>query len=329
MKSNYSTKIKTMKLVLLIGFLLMGLKFFAYYLTQSNAILTDAVESIVNVLAGSFALYSLYYSSQPKDFDHPYGHGKIEFFSTGVEGGMVTVAGLVMLIKGIYSFYTPYQLENIPIGLFISFFSGFINFLLAKLLIKKGNAFNSATLVADGKHLLTDTWSSIGLLIGLGIIYFTNLIWIDYLITIILGIFIIYTGLKLIKEAVSNLLDKTDFVKIEQLISIINLKRKKNWIDIHNLRALKYGSLVHIDCHLTLPFYYSLEESHQEVAELAKFVTSDLNYEIEFFIHSDPCLPTSCSICQISECVQRKNKFIKRVDWKLENVLPDSKHFIS
>ncbi len=319
-------KINAMKLVLLMGIVLMSLKFFAYFVTHSNAILTDAIESIVNVLAGSFALYSLYYAAKPKDEDHPYGHGKIEFFSSGVEGGMVTLAGIAMSVKGVLAFFNPLPLENLSIGLIISVFTGAINFFLAKMLIKKGNNLHSPTMIADGTHLLTDTWSSVGLVVGLLIIYFTNLFWIDYVITVGLGLFITYTGFQLIKDAVFNLLDKTDYVKIEHLISVLDANRKPSWIDIHNLRVVKYGSVVHVDCHMTLPWYYTLEESHHEVDALGKLATSVLNYEIEFFIHADPCLPKSCSICEIYDCNVRKQAFVKKVTWQTNNVLPDVKH---
>jgi cation diffusion facilitator family transporter len=326
--NNSTTKINTMKLTLIVGFLLMGLKFLAYYLTQSSAILTDAIESIVNVLAGSFALYSLYYAAKPKDEDHPYGHGKIEFLSTGVEGGMVTLAGVAMTIKGLSAFFNPHDLQNIDIGLGISFFSGIVNFLLARVLIKKGTALNSSTMVSDGKHLLTDTWSSAGLVLGLIVIYFTNLFWIDYVITIGLGIFISITGFKLIQESIFNLLDKADYGKIEHLISVLNTKRNPSWIDIHNLRVVKYGSVVHVDCHMTLPWYYTLEESHKEVDDLDKLATTEFSHEIEFFIHADPCLPKSCSICEMKDCKVRKNDFVKRLEWNMSNVLPDTKHTI-
>lgn len=322
-------KINAMKLVLLVGIVLMSLKFFAYFVTHSNAILTDAIESIVNVLAGSFALYSLYYAAKPKDEDHPYGHGKIEFFSSGVEGGMVTLAGIAMCVKGVFAFFNPLPLENLSIGLIISVFTGAINFFLAKMLIKKGNNLHSPTMIADGTHLLTDTWSSVGLVLGLLIIYFSNLFWIDYVITVGLGLFITYTGFQLIKDAVFNLLDKTDYVKIEHLISVLDANRKSSWIDIHNLRVVKYGSVVHVDCHMTLPWYYTLEESHHEVDALDKLATSALNYELEFFIHADPCLPKSCSICEMHDCKVRKQAFIKKVTWQTSNVLPDVKHSLS
>jgi cation diffusion facilitator family transporter len=319
-------KIKTMKLVLYTSFILMALKFLAYYLTNSTAILTDAIESIVNILAGSFALYSLYYAAKPKDEDHPYGHGKIEFLSTGVEGGMVTLAGAAMFIKGFFAFFNPHELQNLDIGLAISVFSGIVNYFLARLLINKGTKFHSTTLIADGKHLLTDTWSSVGLVIGLIIIYFTHLFWIDSLITVGLGALIIYTGINLVKESIFNLLDKADYVKIEHLISVLNSKRNPSWIDIHNLRVVKYGSVVHVDCHMTLPWYYTLEEAHKEVDDLDKLATTEFSHEIEFFIHADPCLPKSCSICEMKDCKVRKNDFVKRLEWNMSNVLPDAKH---
>jgi len=323
---NHKIKIKTMKLVLIASFILMVLKFFAYFITNSSAILTDAIESIVNIFAGSFALYSLYYAAKPKDEDHPYGHGKIEFLSTGVEGGMVTLAGAAMFVKGVFAFFNPHELENLDIGLGISVFSGIVNYFLARLLIKKGTKFHSTTLIADGKHLLTDTWSSVGLVIGLIIIYFTQLFWIDSLITVGLGAVIIYTGISLVKESIFNLLDKADYVKIEHLISVLNSKRNPSWIDIHNLRVVKYGSVVHVDCHMTLPWYYTLEEAHKEVDDLDKLATTEFSHEIEFFIHADPCLPKSCSICEMKDCKVRKNDFVKRLEWNMSNVLPDTKH---
>ena len=326
---NNRIKINTMKLVLAISFILMALKFLAYYLTSSSAILTDAIESIVNILAGSFALYSLYYAAKPKDEDHPYGHGKIEFLSTGVEGGMVTLAGAAMIIKGIASFFNPHDLNNLDIGLAISIFSGAVNYVMARVLIKRGTQYYSSTMVADGKHLLTDTWSSVGLVIGLIVIYFTNLFWIDYVVTIGLGILIIYTGINLVKESVFNLLDKADYVKIEHLISVLNSKRNPSWIDIHNLRVVKYGSVVHVDCHMTLPWYFTLEEAHKEVDDLDKLVTSEFSHEVEFFIHADPCLPKSCSVCEIHNCKVRKHDFVRRLDWTMANVLPDAKHTLS
>lgn len=319
-------KIRTMKLVLVAGILIMGLKFLAYFLTHSDAILTDAVESIVNVLAGSFALYSLYYAARPRDEDHPYGHGKIEFLSSGVEGGMILLAGLVMIVKGIIAFFHPHEITNLTTGLIITAVSGLINFILARTLLTKGKALHSSTMIAEGKHLLTDTWSSAGLVAGLILIYFTHLAWLDYVLTIGLGLLIVWTGFHLIRESVFNLLDKADYTKIEDLIGILNYHRKESWVDIHNLRALKYGSVVHVDCHMTLPWYFTLEEAHREVDALGKIAAQEMDSGVEFFIHADPCLPKSCPICQVHNCKVRQHPFIQKLEWKMENVLPDAKH---
>lgn len=324
--SNSKHKIRTMSIVLVIGTLLMAIKFLAYLLTHSNAILTDAIESIVNVLAGMFAVYSLYYAAKPKDEDHPYGHGKIEFMSSGVEGGMIFLAGVAMFIKGIFSFFNPQTLEKIDIGLALTFVSGLVNYIMARVLMKRGKELHSTTMVADGKHLLTDTWSSVGLVCGLVVIYFTQWYWIDSVITVGLGVLIIVTGIGLIKESIFNLLDKADYAKLEHLIELLNKSRKPSWIDIHNLRVVKYGSVVHVDCHMTLPWYFTLEEAHAEVDALGKIATSAFNFEIEFFIHADPCLENSCAICTIADCKVRKQAFVKKLHWDMQNVLPDAKH---
>ncbi len=319
-------KIKAMKLVLIVGIFLMGFKFLAYYLTNSQGILTDALESIINVLSGILALYGLYYAAKPKDKDHPYGHGKIEFMTSGVEGGMVLFTGVIMTFEGISGFFAPHSLANIDYGLYLTLFSGIINYGLARFLIRKGNKLHSSTLIADGKHLLTDTWSSVGLVLGLALIYFTGWNWIDLAITILLGLIITYTGFQLIRESVFNLMDKADLEKLGQLVALLQENRKENWIDIHNMRVVKYGSVAHVDCHMTLPWYYSLEEAHHEVDALSKLALEKLSFEIEFFIHADPCLPSSCTICQLQSCKVRKHEFRKILIWNLENVLPDTKH---
>jgi cation diffusion facilitator family transporter len=332
MSSNLSDtgkiKVRAVRTVLLFSIFLMVIKFISYYLTHSVAILSDALESIINIFAGSFALFSIYYSSLPKDEDHPYGHGKIENISAGFEGGMIFMAGISIIGKGIYSFSHPPELEKIDAGLLLSGFAGLINFAMGRYLVVKGKQYNSLTMVADGKHLLSDTISSVGLVLGLVIIYFTAILWIDNVLAIIFGSAILRTGYKLMRESVTNLLDKIDIEKLNQLIAVINKKRRTKWIDMHNLRILKYGSRLHIDAHLTLPWYENLERSHEEVNEMEKIVKENLGDEIELFIHADPCLPFSCPICIIENCIYRKSHFTKKLDWTVENMLPNSKHRI-
>lgn len=312
--------------MLFFSIVLMSVKFVAFFITHSNAILTDALESIINVSAGAFALFSIYFASQPKDENHPYGHGKMEYFSAGLEGGLILIAGTYIIAKSIFDFSHPVTIHSLDIGLYLSVFAGFCNYLMGTYLLKKGKAHNSALMTADGKHLLSDTVSSIGLVVGLTIVFFTKIYWLDNVIAIIFGMFIIYTGYKLLKESVNNLLDEADYGKLNQLIEILNKNRRKKWIDMHNLRVLKYGSHLHLDAHITLPWYDNLEDSHAEVSAVEKLIKEKLEGEVEFFIHADPCLPISCPICIMDDCKVRKAEFAKKLEWTMENVLPDQKH---
>jgi divalent metal cation (Fe/Co/Zn/Cd) transporter len=129
-----------------------------------------------------------------------------------------------------------------------------------------------------------------------------------------------------VRASIINLLDEADISKLNQLSQLINKHRRATWIDIHNLRVLKYGNHLHVDCHLTLPWYQSLEVSHQEVSGLEALVRNEWDDEIEFFIHADPCLPTSCAICIVEGCAHRTAPFQQRIEWNLNNMLPDQKH---
>lgn len=318
-----------MGFVLMVTIILGFVKFLAYYLTGSNAILTDALESIINVIAGAFALYSLYYASHPQDRNHPYGHGKMEFISAGFEGGLIFIAGLSMVGKGVYSFYYPPELQALATGTILTGMSGAINGGLGYYLIRVGRKQTSPTMMADGQHLLTDTYSSIALVLGLVLIQVTGILWLDQLLTVLFGMFILYTGYRLLRGSVAGLLDEADYQTLSQIIEILNTYRRDKWIDIHNLRVQKYGSFLHIDCHLTLPWYDNLEAVHAEVTALEQLVSNQLSNRVELFVHSDPCQPSACPICKVQDCPVRQHPFEQRIPWKLENLLPNQRHYHS
>lgn len=312
--------------VVVAGALLLVAKFAAYFLTHSNTILTDALESIINVVAGMFALYSLYLSSKPKDFDHPYGHGKVEFISAGFEGILIAIAGVSIIVKSSISFFHPQPLEHLDWGLGIVLVSGLINYLLAALLIRAGKKHQSLTLQADGEHLKSDAWSSLGVLIGLGLIMLTHQYYLDGVVAIFFGVFIIYTGIKLLRKSIAGIMDETDEAVVLAIIKELNSHRKPQWIDVHNLRVIQYGNKLHVDCHTTLPWYYSLEEAHREMEEIAALVNTTSDNHVEFFIHGDPCVSASCKVCTIDDCPVRRQAFTHKMEWELENVLRNKKH---
>jgi len=308
--------------------LLLVIKAIAYYITHSVSILTDALESIVNVTAGFIGLYSLYVAAKPRDFDHPYGHGKAEFLSAAIEGTMITMAGLFIIYRAIKSLIEPVQLQKIDYGIYLVGITALVNFFMGTFSVFKGKRNNSLALVASGRHLQTDSYSTFGIIAALILIYFTGKNWIDPVVAIIFGIIIIYTGYKILRPSIAGIMDEADKKILERLLVLLNNNRRDNWVDLHNLRVIKYGSVLHIDCHLTVPWYLNVIEAHEEVDALSKLVRKEFGESVELFVHTDPCLDISCPICG-KDCIHRKHNFEKKQDWTLENVLKDQKHQIT
>jgi len=301
-------------------------KFGAYLLTGSNFVLTDAAESIVNVLASSFAFFSIYLSAQPRDQNHPYGHGKVEYFSVFIEGVLIVIAGITVIVKSVYSIIYPNNIQDLLIGAEIIGVTGVVNGFLGFYLIKKGKSLQSITLSADGKHLMADMITSAGLVVGLLLINFTKIIWLDSALAIVAAAYIIFSGYKLVRESVSGLMDEADFGVVKDVIKVLNEKRRDEWIDIHNLRAQKYGNNLHIDCHLTLPNYFDLNRAHTEVKLVDKLINEEVT-KTELFIHTDPCLPNCCHYCNMPDCPIRSEPKTEKINWTMDIVIRDKKHF--
>lgn len=318
---------KLILFALVVSFLLMLGKFTAYFITSSNAILTDAAESIVNVLASAFAFYSIYLSAQPKDVNHPYGHGKVEFFSMFVEGILILLAGILIIFKSGYNLVFPLSVRDLFDGSVIIAVTGLINFFLGKMLIKESKAANSLVLYADGKHLLTDAYSSAGLVLGLLAIHYTGKFYLDSLLSITMGLYIIFNGYKLVRKSVGGLMDESDFRVVNEVITILNANRHDAWIDIHNFRTQSYGHELHIDCHVTLPYYYELNKVHDEISQIDTLINQKGFVRTEFFIHTDPCLPQCCHYCRVEACPVRSEVKTKDITWTPENVTRNHKHY--
>ena len=235
-----------------IGVVILLVKFLAFHLTNSNAILSDALESIINVVAGSFALYSLILAAKPKDRDHPYGHGKIEFISSGIEGTLILLAGVSIIAKSIHDLFNIHELTELDLGLYLSAGAGLINYTLGWFTERYGNSNNSPTMIASGKHLKSDGYTSLGLILGLAVVLFTGMYWVDSAIAAAFGAYISFIGIKEIRKSVAGIMDEADFELLEELITDIDGDRNENWIDLHNFRAQKFGKGIHIDCHLTI-----------------------------------------------------------------------------
>lgn len=316
-------------IIVAVGTLLMLGKFYAYFITQSNAVLTDALESIVNVLAGGITLYGLILTAKPKDDNHPYGHGKVEFIAAGVEGGMIAIAGLLIIVKSIYNLIVPHEISDLDIGLMVVTSAGLLNFIMGIIAVQRGKRIDSLPLQASGRHLMSDGWSTLGLIIGLALILYTGWWWLDSVVAIIFGCIILITGYKILRPSLAGIMDEADYNVLEKVIRILEKHRQPNWVDIHNMRVIKYGNTLHIDCHITLPWYFNVREAHHEIDQIDALINQEVQASVEFFIHTDPCLPTSCPLCQKADCPVRQAAYTQAIPWTLENVLQNQKHTLN
>ncbi len=298
----------------------------AWYLTHSVAILTDALESTVNVVAGIIGVYSLYVSAKPKDEDHPYGHGKIEFISAAVEGTLIAGAGLLIIYQATTNLFHPLAIKKLDYGIILVAATALVNYVTGKICLRTGTKNNSLPLIASGKHLITDTWSTLGIITGLVLIYFTRLAWLDSAVAFVFAFIIIYTGYKIVRTSIAGIMDESDMTLLNSLVGLLNDYRRENWIDLHNLRIIKYGSTIHMDCHLTLPWYLNVQEGHEEIEALAGIVKNKYGEAVELFVHADGCQEFSCRICSKHDCLVRQHNLEKKIEWNINNISKDKKH---
>jgi cation diffusion facilitator family transporter len=316
------------KWVAAISILLLIVKFIAYYLTQSVAILTDALESIVNVAAGFIGLYSLYVASKPRDINHPYGHGKAEFLSAAVEGTLILSAGAIIIYKAVKNLIFPIPIYSLDKGIILIGSTAVVNFLTGFISARIAKKNQSLALLSSSRHLMSDSYSTFGIIAGLFLIYMTNLTWIDSAVAILFGFFIIFTGYKILRKSIAGIMDEADVELLTGMIKNLNEDRRKNWVDMHNLRVIKYGSIFHVDCHLTVPWYFNINEAHQEIDALASLIRKDYGEMLELFVHTDGCLYSQCGICFKDDCPVRQHNFEKRIEWTLENIRQNKKHHL-
>lgn len=308
-------------LSLFIGLLLLGAKFYAYHLTGSSAVLSDALESIVNVAAAAFALYSVYLSTRPPDQSHPYGHGKIEYFSAGFEGALIVLAALGIFRVGWEQILHPRPIPRLEIGLLIILGTSLINLGLGLVLIRTGRQTRSLALEADGRHVLTDVVTSAGVLAGLFLVRWTGWYWMDGAVAFGVGGHILFSGSKLIRQSFRGLMDTADPELMKIISGLIIDHRRCVWIDIHRLRAWRSGAEIHIDLHLILPKDMSLEAAHTEAQHLEKLLFDNIEGTAGVLVHMDACQDGDCPVCGRPGCNCRKSKPAGASRWTPEEMI--------
>lgn len=308
-------KLKVQKRIVLVSFVILIAKFIAYYVTHSVGVLTDALESIVNVVAGAVSLYSLHLAMQPQDRNHPFGHGKIELISASSEGILIIIAGIMIIYEAVKRLLFPVEIQKLDIGIYIIAFSGIINYLLGTYSIRTGKKHNSVALVAGGKHLHSDTYSTIGLVIGLLALFFTKISWIDSALALLFGGIIIFTGISILRQTITGLVDHADEQLLGEMVTVLNENRQSEWIDIHNTKIIKSGNYLYIDCDLTVPWYYTVEAGHNLGSQLKDVLNQKYGNRIQLTIHIDPCNITQtckCEKCMLVKCPHRQKPFTQQ-----------------
>jgi cation diffusion facilitator family transporter len=276
------------RLSLGIGFLMLIGKTFAYALTGSVAILSDAAESVIHVFAVAFAAFSLRLSFKPADRSHPYGHEKISFFSAGMEGMMIVVAAGYIIYTSAAKWIAGLALENLEAGTLITVAAAATNAVLGGYLVWQGKRTRSIVLLANGKHVLTDSWTSLAVIVGLLMVLWTGWLPFDPIIAIAAAINILWSGGKLIRQSVGGLMDEADPVFEGQIKTALDAETGKRGLGYHELRYRHSGTSMWVEFHLLFPKGVTIEEAHWKATEIETALKSSFPLPLNITTHLEP-----------------------------------------
>jgi len=314
-------RIYAISLSLGVGSMVMAVKFYAYWLTNSSALLSDALESIINVVASAFALWSILFSERPPDPSHPYGHGKVEYFSAGFEGALIIVAACGIFQAAWPRILHPQEILNLDKGLVLLALTGAVNLMLSLGLLYVGRKTRSIVLTADGKHILTDVLTTLGVFVGLLCVRFTGYLWLDGVVAIMMAAMILYTGTRLVRQAFGGLMDEASPELLDEISLLLSRKRKDIWIDIHRLRAWRAGSQIRVDFHMVLPQDLNLLDISHEIAEVKNALGIHYGGFVDVLVHTDPCNVRDCPACSVPRCDFRSAPSLYQSLWCREKVV--------
>lgn len=274
-----------MRLSLVVGFLMLAMKVFAYWITGSAAVLSDAAESVVHVVAVSFAAYSLWLSLKPPDRSHLYGHDKITFFSAGFEGAMIVLAAVYIIFVSIQKWIAGLHLENLGIGTVLVLVAGVINGALGGYLLWAGKKRGSLILEANGKHVLTDCWTSLGVIIGLSLTLLTGWLYFDPIFAIFVALNILWTGGNLIRRSIGGLMDEVDSKTQARILGVLREMCDSSGVQFHGLRHRNAGNTIWVEVHLLFPDATSLKWAHDLATKIEERIESELGSRAEVITH--------------------------------------------
>lgn len=265
-----------------------SLKSLAYYLTGSVSLLSDALESVINLVAAAFALWMLIIAARPADEDHPFGHYKAEYFAGALEGALIGMASLSIFWVALQRLFDPQPIEQVSIGLIVSGAASVINLIVGQLLIRTGKANRSIALEADGHHLMTDVWTSVGVILALIVVNFTGWYVLDPIIAMLVAVNILKTGYDVVKRSALGLMDTAiGDEDMEAVTTVLDGYVEKDRIDYHALRTRQSGSRIFISVHILMPDEWSIKRGHELIDKIEDDMRAAVAGSI-VFTHMEP-----------------------------------------
>jgi cation diffusion facilitator family transporter len=297
-----------------------------WWMTRSAAVLSDALESIVNILTSAFVLYAIWFANKPRDADHPYGHGKVEFFSAGFEGALILFAALAILGVGLVRLFDLQLPEALELGAALQAAISVVTFILGQLIIRAGRRYGSPSLEADGQHIRADAITSLGVLVGILGVMATGWAWLDPLFALTVGTWLAMSGVRVIREAIGGLMDEADPALMGEIAATLYAMRKPGWIAPHHAKIHRLGRSFHLDLHMVFPRYWSLEQAHDASEEIEAALRTRFGQEAELMLHMESCTPRSCSYCDVVDCPVREAAATERPVWDAAHISTPHRH---
>jgi cation diffusion facilitator family transporter len=254
--------------------------------------------------------------SAPADEDHPYGHGKIEYFSSAFEGGLIAFASLFIAVEAIRALFNKSAVTHIDQGMVLIVGAALANLALGLFLRRQSNRFKSEALSASAHHVLADVWTTVFAFAGLLLMALTGWWWIDGSVALMMAGYLGYTGVHIVRRSVGGLLDELEPGALAELTEVLESSRQPGIIDIHNLKFIRSGRFHHIDAHIVMPYFWEVKKAHQLGEQYEKNVVSAYPYDGEIAFHIDPCEAKYCKMCELEGCQVRKFPFQKRRSFK-------------
>lgn len=296
------------------------IKFWAFNLTHSQAVYSDALEGIVNIITAVVGIMVIYYAAKPVDEDHPYGHGKIEYFSAAFEGGLITFAAVFVFMEAVKAHISDVPVRELERGMWLVGLAGVINLAVGLALKNVGKKHASLTLESAGVHLIIDFWTTVGALLGIFMVKLTGFFWIDRVIAVLLGVHMLISGTRLVQASLVGLLDAEDLKILNRLAEIFGKHAGKGVIQIHHTKVIRSGWFHHIDAHIVVPEFWTVERAHERLDVFEDKVIAEYEYSGEANFHLDPCKRKYCTVCDYPDCAVRVAPFEKQLPVVIEHL---------